>query len=213
MPGTNPAFVGQDGLVSIYRGGVAGAWEARGIKRGYLISKLMNQWACEGVPQQSDIGGLGGKLLLDKYKVPLLIESISSVFEKEVNTGVVMPDGPYQGLTLVIPQIPKSVFTATDLRTREQHAVSSSPSDSGTMKTGFSAYVSLSHNIKKAQEFLGTNTMMWRFDICKSDLFEGNTIEEEKLGLGGTPIFNIFCSHDQGVSFTESFGNGDHAAL
>jgi hypothetical protein len=105
------------------------------------------------------------------------------------------------------------VFTATDLRTRQQHAVSSSPSTSGTMITGASAYVSLTHNIKKAQEFLGSNTMMWRFDICKSDLFEGNKLEEEMLGLGGTPIFNIVCSEDGGVSFTTSFGNGDHGAL
>jgi hypothetical protein len=79
--------------------------------------------------------------------------------------------------------------------------------NSGELDIGASAYVSLTDKLEQAQNW--TDGVLWKFDICSSDLFPGGK-EDEMLALGGTPIYNIYRSDNRGVTYPHSYGNGRH---
>jgi hypothetical protein len=86
MPGLNPWFSGSTRLITMYRGGLAGAWERYGLQAGYLVSKLMRQWHEEGVTISTQMSsgslvsvpGQGGTMV--EYKVPQLLSKCAALF-------------------------------------------------------------------------------------------------------------------------------------
>lgn len=185
MPNGNPEFTGDDQLVRMYRGGVAGAWDLKGMKQGYLISKLMDDWLgddrrspemaalTQSLPASQKLQ-IGDKL----YKKPLL----------QVESGAIL------GASM------RSIAAGADAFARRQHSVSSSRSTSIDPPTGPSAYVGMTPTLQVAISFCSPTELVWQFDVWKSDLWRGG-VEDEWLARGGTPIFNVRLSRNSGVSF------------
>ena len=185
MPNGNPEFKGHDQCVLMYRGGVAGAWDKKGMLQGYLISKLMAEWLCEDksspslmeatrrLPESSTVT-IGENI----YKKPLLLVESCAIL------GASMKSFAEQG----------------DAHARSLHSISSSKISTHSPPIGSSAYVGMTPTLKVAISFCSPTELVWKFHICQSDLWKGG-LEDEWLARGGTRIYNVHLSTDSGATF------------
>lgn len=200
MPGNNPDSTSGPGLVTLYRGGVFCALEKKFFEAGFLFSKLMREWG-DGVPANLTLPQ-GATITVDSkvYKVPQLIMRTAALFHTSAPFVMDLGDGPKEF------QWNLSVDAARrlDEHVRKMHATSSTAVTQNEgkpdeLRIGNSPYVSLTTDIEKAKPW--TSDLVHKFDIAGNDLWQGNTLESEWLGLGGTPLTNVFRSMDRGATW------------
>jgi hypothetical protein len=184
MPNGNPEFRGADRYVKMYRGGEGSAMDLRGMKQGYLISKLMAEWRSED--RRSETSAAATRSLPASQTVTVGEE----IFKKPL----LLVE------TVTIVALSQQSLAAGDALSRANHSVSSSKTTSDGLNIGNSAYVGMTPTLSVAQSFCAPSNRVWKYDIWLSDLWQGGK-EDEWLARGGTRVFNVELSKDGGKNF------------